>query len=74
MTAYYPGRKRIVAGAPISVHDYVKKILTARVYDVAIESPLDPMPRLSKRIGVKKAKVAVARKIAVLLHCIVSGA
>jgi threonine dehydratase len=33
------------------VHDYVKKILTARVYDVAIESPLDPMPRLSSRIG-----------------------
>ena len=26
--------------------------------------------RLSKRIGMKKAKVAVARKIAVLLHCI----
>ena len=33
------------------MHDYVKKILTARVYDVAIESPLDPMPRLSSRIG-----------------------
>lgn len=26
--------------------------------------------RLSKRVGMKKAKVAVARKIAVLLHCI----
>lgn len=26
--------------------------------------------RLSKRIGMKKATVAVARKIAVLLHCI----
>jgi transposase len=26
--------------------------------------------RLSKRIGMKKAKVAVAREIAVLLHCI----
>ncbi|ESY64986.1 hypothetical protein X743_30470 [Mesorhizobium sp. LNHC252B00] len=26
--------------------------------------------RLSRRIGLKKAKVAVARKIAVLLHCI----
>jgi threonine dehydratase len=51
VTAYYPGRKSIAAGAPISVHDYVKKILTARVYDVAVESPLDPMPRLSKRIG-----------------------
>ena len=30
--------------------DYIRKILTARVYDVAIESPLDPMPRLSKRL------------------------
>src|ERR671927_1737613 len=33
------------------VHDYIRKILTARVYDVAIESPLDPMPRLSERLG-----------------------
>ncbi|GJE41404.1 threonine ammonia-lyase, biosynthetic [Methylobacterium soli] len=29
--------------------DYIRKILTARVYDVAIESPLDPMPRLTAR-------------------------
>lgn len=33
------------------MHAYVQKILTARVYDVAIESPLDPMPRLGQRIG-----------------------
>jgi threonine dehydratase len=33
------------------VQDYIRKILTARVYDVAIESPLDPMPRLSQRLG-----------------------
>nr|WP_147079846.1 threonine ammonia-lyase, biosynthetic [Methylobacterium haplocladii] len=33
------------------VTDYIKKILSARVYDVAKESPLDPMPRLSKRLG-----------------------
>ncbi|MGU3494049.1 threonine ammonia-lyase, biosynthetic [Xanthobacteraceae bacterium A53D] len=33
------------------MHDYVQRILSARVYDVAIESPLDPMPRLSARIG-----------------------
>ena len=33
------------------MQEYVKKILTARVYDVAIESPLDPMPRLSQRLG-----------------------
>lgn len=30
--------------------DYVRKILDARVYDVAIQSPLDPMPRLSARL------------------------
>ncbi|MDB5591116.1 MAG: threonine dehydratase, biosynthetic [Enterovirga sp.] len=33
------------------MQDIVRKILTARVYDVAIESPLDPMPRLSARLG-----------------------
>jgi transposase len=26
--------------------------------------------KLAKRIGMKKAKVAIARKIAVILHCI----
>lgn len=31
--------------------DYIKRILSARVYDVAIESPLDPMPRLTARLG-----------------------
>lgn len=30
--------------------DYVEKILAARVYDVAIESPLEVMPRLSRRL------------------------
>ncbi len=29
---------------------YLEKILTARVYDVAVESPLDPMARLSRRL------------------------
>jgi threonine dehydratase len=33
------------------MHDYIKKILTARVYDVAIESPLDVMSRLSRRLN-----------------------
>ncbi len=33
------------------MHQYIRKILTARVYDVAIESPLDPLPRLSHRLG-----------------------
>jgi len=31
--------------------DYLQKILTARVYDVAIESPLEPAPNLSARIA-----------------------
>ncbi len=33
------------------MQDYVRKILGARVYDVAVDSPLDEMPRLSKRLG-----------------------
>jgi threonine dehydratase len=32
------------------MHDYIKRILTARVYDVAIESPLEVMTRLSRRL------------------------
>jgi threonine dehydratase len=32
------------------VYDYIRKILGARVYDVAIDSPLDAMPRLSQRL------------------------
>jgi threonine dehydratase len=31
--------------------DYLQRILKARVYDVAIESPLDAAPRLSQRLG-----------------------
>ncbi|NCJ07225.1 threonine ammonia-lyase, biosynthetic [Synechococcales cyanobacterium C] len=31
--------------------DYLEKILTARVYDVAQESPLEPAPILSARLG-----------------------
>jgi len=31
--------------------DYLQRILKARVYDVAIESPLDVAPRLSSRLG-----------------------
>ncbi|WP_028455624.1 threonine ammonia-lyase, biosynthetic [Chitinilyticum litopenaei] len=31
--------------------EYLQRILTARVYDVAIESPLDIAPNLSRRIG-----------------------
>jgi len=31
--------------------DYIKRILTARVYDVAIETPLEPATSLSNRLG-----------------------
>jgi threonine dehydratase len=31
--------------------DYLQRVLKAKVYDVAIESPLDAAPRLSRRIG-----------------------
>ena len=31
--------------------DYLEKILNAQVYDVAVETPLDPAPNLSARIG-----------------------
>ena len=33
------------------MNDYLKRILNARVYDVAIESPLEIAPNLSARIG-----------------------
>jgi threonine dehydratase len=36
---------------PRSLSDYAQAILTARVYDVAEETALDPMPRLSGRLG-----------------------
>jgi threonine dehydratase len=36
--------------APMTT-DYLKKILTARVYDVAVESPLELAPTLSRRYG-----------------------
>mgnify|MGYP000583015585 CR=1 FL=1 len=32
-------------------NDYLEKILTARVYDVAQETPLELAPRLSERLG-----------------------
>jgi threonine dehydratase len=33
------------------IDDYLQRVLKARVYDVAIESPLDAAPRLSRRLG-----------------------
>jgi threonine dehydratase len=35
---------------PLQPADYLKKILTARVYDVAVESPLEPAKALSRRL------------------------
>ncbi|HEU4653028.1 MAG TPA: threonine ammonia-lyase, biosynthetic, partial [Steroidobacteraceae bacterium] len=32
-------------------HEYLERVLKARVYDVAIESPLESAPRLSRRLG-----------------------
>ena len=34
-----------------ALRDYAQSILTARVYDVAVETPLDPMPRLTERLS-----------------------
>ena len=33
------------------MQEIVRKVLTARVYDVATQTPLDAMPRLSERLG-----------------------
>src|SRR5512144_2017391 len=31
--------------------DYLQRILTAKVYDVAVETALDPLPAISRRLG-----------------------
>ncbi|RZL08966.1 MAG: threonine ammonia-lyase, biosynthetic [Rubrivivax sp.] len=36
---------------PLGLSDYLRKILTSRVYDVAIESALEPARNLSRRLG-----------------------
>ena len=41
----------VAPAAPLGLMDYLQKILTARVYDVAVESPLEPAEKLSKRLG-----------------------
>ncbi len=38
-------------GTKPATHDYLQRILTARVYDVAVESALEPARTLSRRIG-----------------------
>ncbi len=42
---------KAASGKSLSLSDYLQKILTARVYDVAIESPLEPARSLSRRLG-----------------------
>src|SRR5882724_3606100 len=37
--------------SPVKNKDYLERILKARVYDVAIESPLEAAPALSRRLG-----------------------
>src|SRR4051812_20373594 len=37
--------------APMKKRDYLERILNARVYDVAIESPLELAPNLTRRLG-----------------------
>jgi len=39
------------SSSSLTPSEYLKKILTARVYDVAVESPLEPAAGLSARIG-----------------------
>jgi threonine dehydratase len=46
-----PAALKAVRTAKAAAPDYLKKILTARVYDVAIESPLDAARSLTRRIG-----------------------
>jgi threonine dehydratase len=36
---------------PTRTPDYLRKILTARVYDVAVQTPLEPAKTLSRRLG-----------------------
>jgi threonine dehydratase len=48
--AHRPGPTLPDDGAAIADH-YLKRILSARVYDVAVESPLEPMRSLSQRLG-----------------------
>jgi len=46
-----PAPKKAPSARKPALAGYLQKILTARVYDVAIESALDAAPRLSARLG-----------------------
>jgi threonine dehydratase len=36
---------------PLGLQDYLRKVLTSKVYDVAVETPLEPARELSRRLG-----------------------
>src|SRR5262245_61617153 len=38
-------------GQPVTPDDLLRLILTSRVYDVAVETPLEPAAHLSERLG-----------------------
>ncbi|WP_143516758.1 hypothetical protein, partial [Pseudomonas avellanae] len=46
-----PDLARFVSDAAPMLEQYVKKILTSRVYDVAVETPLHGARQLSERLG-----------------------
>ena len=46
-----PAAKKKAPQAPLTVQDYLRKILNSRVYDVAIETPLEEARSLSRRLG-----------------------
>jgi len=46
-----PKKKTPPRHAPLTLADYLQKILTARVYDVAVETPLEVAKNLSKRLN-----------------------
>ncbi len=48
-----PQASKLPKAFPLSIQDYLQKILTSKVYDVAIESPLDEARSLSRRLGHK---------------------
>ncbi|WP_170846050.1 hypothetical protein, partial [Pseudomonas sp. BS3767] len=51
MQSRLPDLARFVSDATPMLEQYVKKILTSRVYDVAIETPLQGARQLSERLG-----------------------
>ena len=51
MAAPKPSPRATRPPEPLSLSGYLQKILTARVYDVAIETALEPARSLSKRLG-----------------------